>query len=170
MIDDAAPGLPQARPATVADRHAPLTADHDAGVAALWRAVLQAALADAGSPKPRVRKHIAGWVGSPDFWTVVEAAGLDPRRAAVVFRQALAAPARPLRARRGGRRAGTVRRPEAVAGAGLKQELRRELLVGSCESGHERRPVSKVSRQGTIEVMLLIMSPEPHVSVQQSGL
>ncbi|HOT82549.1 MAG TPA: hypothetical protein PLQ12_04515 [Candidatus Defluviicoccus seviourii] len=87
------------------DRHAPLTAADDGGVRRLWTAVLQAALADAGNHRERPRKRIAGWVGSADFWTVAEAAGLDPGRCAAAFRQALAAPARPLRAARGGRRA-----------------------------------------------------------------
>ena len=79
------------------DRHAPLTADHDQGVAALWRAVLERALTDAGDHSERVRKRIAGWVGGDDFWHVCECAGFDPRRTAAVFRRALAAPARPKR-------------------------------------------------------------------------
>jgi len=117
MIDDAAPGLPQARPAAVPGLYAPLGPAHDQGVRRLWTAVLQHALADASSPKVRVRKHIAGWLFSPDFWLVVDAAGLDPRRTAAVFRRALAAPARPMRARRGGVPAGTIRRRRQEAAA-----------------------------------------------------
>ncbi|VUX47087.1 conserved hypothetical protein [Candidatus Defluviicoccus seviourii] len=88
----------------MSDHHAPLTADHDHGVRRLWTAVLQHALADASSPKVRVRKHIAGWLFSPDFWLVADAAGVDPWRAAAAFRRVLAAPPRPIRAARGGRR------------------------------------------------------------------
>ena len=114
MNDDAALRPDQARPAAVSAHHAALTAEHDAGVAALWRAVLLTALADARSPKPRVRKHIAGWLFSPNFWFVVEAAGVDPWRAVAAFRKALSAPARPVRAAHGGRPAGT-RRQQAAA-------------------------------------------------------
>ena len=114
MNDDAALRPDQARPAAVSAHHAALTAEHDAGVAALWRAVLLTALADARSPKPRVRKHIAGWLFSPNFWFVVEAAGVDPRRTAAVFRRALDAPPRPVRLVRGGRPAGARRQQVAA--------------------------------------------------------
>lgn len=113
MIDDAALRPDQARSAAVSGHHAPLTAEHDQGVAALWRAVLLTALADA-SRLPRVRKHIAGWLFSPNFWFVVDAAGVDPRRTASAFKLALSAPARPLRAPRGGRPAGTRRQQVAA--------------------------------------------------------
>ncbi|HOT83581.1 MAG TPA: hypothetical protein PLQ12_09815 [Candidatus Defluviicoccus seviourii] len=92
------------------DRYAPLTADHDQGVRRLWTAVLQHALSDAGSPKPRVRERVARWVGGDDFWHCCELAGFEPRRTAAVFRSVLDTPPRPMRARRGGWRAGTRRR------------------------------------------------------------
>lgn len=68
----------------------------------LWAAVLEAALSDAGNHRARVRKGVAGWLQSGDFWHVCECAGFDPRRTAALFRQVLAAPARARRARRGG--------------------------------------------------------------------
>ena len=107
MIDDA-------RPAAVPDRHAELGPDHDAGVRRLWTAVLQAALSDAGNHRARVRERVARWVGGDDFWHVCECAGFDPRRTAAVFRRALDAPPRPMRAARGGRPAGTRRQQVAA--------------------------------------------------------
>ena len=104
MTDDAPLRPDQARSEAVPDRHAPLTAADDGGVRRLWAAVIAAALADAGSPRERVREAVRRWVGSDDFWHCCECAGFDPRRTATVFRRALAAPARPVRAAHGGRR------------------------------------------------------------------